>query len=176
MAYLAKEPGSPPARASFGPAAPHRARRRTATRNRQEGGPGGDSRVGPSRSWRCVKAWMTNLRTIHGSGNSRERPLTAPLRRSAPIPASATRAKRSIMSDITAPMPGIPHSFAQSPVLILQEMRREGPVGAFEAWRARRHYRRELRRLLAVGPHMIADIGLTLDEAQNEMVRPFWRP
>jgi uncharacterized protein YjiS (DUF1127 family) len=80
------------------------------------------------------------------------------------------------MSDITASMPDVPHSFAPGPAFIFQEMRREGPVRVFELWRARRHYRTELRRLLTVGPHMIADIGLTLDEAQSEMVRPFWRP
>jgi uncharacterized protein YjiS (DUF1127 family) len=120
-------------------------------------------------------ARTTNLRTIHGSSNSRERLLTVHLRRSAPIPASATQARRSTMSEITAPMPDVAHSFAHSPVFIFQEMRREGPVRVFEVWRARRRYRKELRRLLTVGPHMIADIGLTLDEAQNEMVRPFWR-
>ena len=45
----------------------------------------------------------------------------------------------------------------------------------FSAWRARRHYRRELRRLLAVGPYMIADIGLTLQQTREEMIRPFWQ-
>jgi len=45
-----------------------------------------------------------------------------------------------------------------------------------KAWRARRHYRRELGRLLRVGRHMISDIGLTLAEAQAETDRPFWRP
>jgi len=42
-------------------------------------------------------------------------------------------------------------------------------------WLARWHYRRELRRLLRAGPHMIADIGLALDEAHAEMAKPFWR-
>ena len=43
-------------------------------------------------------------------------------------------------------------------------------------WRARRHYRQDLRRLLLIGPHMIADIGLTLEEAQREAAKPFWSP
>jgi uncharacterized protein YjiS (DUF1127 family) len=80
------------------------------------------------------------------------------------------------MSDITTPTPNVSHTLIHSPMSIFREMRREGPAAVFEEWLARRHYRKELRRLLTVGPHMIADIGLTLDEAQNEMVRPFWRP
>jgi uncharacterized protein YjiS (DUF1127 family) len=56
-----------------------------------------------------------------------------------------------------------------------QEKRRQWPLEIFSVWRARWHYRRELRRLLAVGPHMIADIGLTLEQTREEMVRPFWQ-
>ena len=56
-----------------------------------------------------------------------------------------------------------------------QEKRRQWPLEIFSAWRSRRHYRRELRRLLAVGPHMIADIGLTLQQTREEMIRPFWQ-
>lgn len=58
---------------------------------------------------------------------------------------------------------------------VLQEMRQRGPSGLFKVWRARQHDRRELRRLLRVGRHMISDIGLTLAEALAEMNRPFWR-
>jgi uncharacterized protein YjiS (DUF1127 family) len=57
----------------------------------------------------------------------------------------------------------------------LQEIRHQGPTTVLSVWRARRHYRRELRRLLDVGPYMIADIGLTLDQARDEMTQPFWR-
>lgn len=46
---------------------------------------------------------------------------------------------------------------------------------ACAAWRKRRGYRRDLQRLLRVGPHMLADIGLTLEEARREIVKPFWR-
>jgi uncharacterized protein YjiS (DUF1127 family) len=55
------------------------------------------------------------------------------------------------------------------------EIRHQGPTTVLSVWRARRHYRRELRRLLDVGPHMIADVGLTLDQARDEMTQPFWR-
>jgi uncharacterized protein YjiS (DUF1127 family) len=59
---------------------------------------------------------------------------------------------------------------------VLQELKQRGPIELVKAWRSRRHYRRELGRLLRVGRHMISDIGLTLPEAQAEMNRPFWRP
>jgi uncharacterized protein YjiS (DUF1127 family) len=52
---------------------------------------------------------------------------------------------------------------------------RQGPAAALGAWSARQHFRSELRRLMALGPHMIADIGLTLDEVSDEAARPFWR-
>jgi uncharacterized protein YjiS (DUF1127 family) len=57
---------------------------------------------------------------------------------------------------------------------ILQELKR-GPIALCRAWRTRRHYRRELGRLLRVGRHMVSDIGLTLAEVQAETDRPFWR-
>jgi len=58
---------------------------------------------------------------------------------------------------------------------ILLDLSREGPFGLFQLWRKRRLYRRELVRLLIVGPYMIGDIGLTLDQALAEADRPFWR-
>ena len=66
------------------------------------------------------------------------------------------------------------NSFAQAIDAIVEDVRREGPMKIFAIWRARRHYRRELARLLIVGPHMIADIGLTADNAREEIARPFW--
>jgi uncharacterized protein YjiS (DUF1127 family) len=50
-----------------------------------------------------------------------------------------------------------------------------GLAAAWAAWRTRRRFRRDLRRLLQVGPHMVADIGLTPEEAQRESAKPFWR-
>jgi uncharacterized protein YjiS (DUF1127 family) len=52
---------------------------------------------------------------------------------------------------------------------------RQGPAAALSAWRAHHHFRSELRRLAALGPHMIADIGLTPDQVSDEVARPFWR-
>ena len=57
---------------------------------------------------------------------------------------------------------------------VLHEVRNE-PAGVLKEWRERKLFRREVSRLLSVAPHMIDDIGLTLDEASEEMARPFWR-
>lgn len=43
-------------------------------------------------------------------------------------------------------------------------------------WKRRLHYRNELKRLMRVGPHMIKDVGLTLEEAYHETNKPFWTP
>lgn len=43
-------------------------------------------------------------------------------------------------------------------------------------WDRRRRFRSDLKRLLAVGPHMIADVGLTLDATRREIAKPLWRP
>ena len=43
-------------------------------------------------------------------------------------------------------------------------------------WGHRLRYRNELKRLLRVGPHMIKDVGLALEEAHREIEKPFWTP
>jgi len=57
---------------------------------------------------------------------------------------------------------------------ILKDLGRHGLVGLFGLWCERRRYRRELKRLFVVGPYMINDVGLTMDQARSEMDRPFW--
>lgn len=59
---------------------------------------------------------------------------------------------------------------------LFQEVRHDGFSRIPGIWRQRRDYRRELRRLLRVGPHMIADIGLTVEEARDEVTKPLWVP
>jgi uncharacterized protein YjiS (DUF1127 family) len=44
------------------------------------------------------------------------------------------------------------------------------------AWRRRYRYRRELRRLISSGAHLIEDIGLSRAHAEREVAKPFWRP
>jgi len=65
---------------------------------------------------------------------------------------------------------------------INRAIRTVGTAGIGTAWATirvcleRYRYRHELRRLLRVGPHMIADIGLSRGQARNEADKPFWRP
>lgn len=42
-------------------------------------------------------------------------------------------------------------------------------------WREQHLYRRDLARLSKEVPHMIDDIGLTMDEVESELAKPFWR-
>lgn len=42
------------------------------------------------------------------------------------------------------------------------------------AWRTRIGYRRELRRILETGPHLVADMGIGIDEALHEIAKPFY--
>ncbi|QIG51759.1 hypothetical protein G5V57_31045 [Nordella sp. HKS 07] len=43
------------------------------------------------------------------------------------------------------------------------------------AWIARRRYRRDLGRQIELGDYLVKDIGLSLEEALNEIKKPFWR-
>jgi len=63
------------------------------------------------------------------------------------------------------------------PVGLVSGRRRlvSGLGARWAAWRTRRRFRRDLKRLLQVGPHMVADIGLTHEEAQRESAKPCWR-
>lgn len=45
-----------------------------------------------------------------------------------------------------------------------------------DAWRRRHRYRRELKRLLRSGPHLVEDIGLSRQHADREVAKSFWRP
>ena len=42
-------------------------------------------------------------------------------------------------------------------------------------WLDRRHHRCGLARLLRIGPHMIDDVGLTLEQVRQEIAKPFWQ-
>lgn len=43
-------------------------------------------------------------------------------------------------------------------------------------WIARHRYRRDLSRQIEIGDHLVNDIGLSLEEALNEIKKPFWKP
>jgi uncharacterized protein YjiS (DUF1127 family) len=54
----------------------------------------------------------------------------------------------------------------------------DGPLTAgtiTEIWRKRTRYRRHLARLMATGSGLVEDIGLTLEQAEQEIKKPFWR-
>lgn len=40
---------------------------------------------------------------------------------------------------------------------------------------ARRAFRRDLARQIEASPHLIRDIGMTIEEALAEISKPFWR-
>jgi uncharacterized protein YjiS (DUF1127 family) len=42
-------------------------------------------------------------------------------------------------------------------------------------WRRRHRYRHELRELLLMDPKLIADLGMSLEEAKLEAEAPFWK-
>lgn len=56
----------------------------------------------------------------------------------------------------------------------VHDLQQRGLAGTFKIWRERIRYRRDLRRIALAAPHMIDDIGLTLDQALAEADRPFW--
>ena len=60
------------------------------------------------------------------------------------------------------------------PARRLQRPRRADFKGPWTEWRRRRRYREDLDRLLRTGPHLIADIGLTVEAARREIAKPFW--
>ncbi len=47
-------------------------------------------------------------------------------------------------------------------------------LALLSVWRSRAEYRKELRRLRAVGTHMIDDLGLDQRDAETEAKKPFW--
>lgn len=47
-------------------------------------------------------------------------------------------------------------------------------ISGYHQLQKRIRFRANLRRLLKVGPYMIEDIGLNLDEVLHELSKPFW--
>lgn len=43
------------------------------------------------------------------------------------------------------------------------------------AWIVRHRYRRDLARQIELSNHLVKDIGLTLEQALNEIRKPFWK-
>jgi uncharacterized protein YjiS (DUF1127 family) len=53
--------------------------------------------------------------------------------------------------------------------------RRPGLFGLFAVWRERATFREELALKARDMPHLIGDIGLTMDEVREELAKPLWR-
>jgi uncharacterized protein YjiS (DUF1127 family) len=49
------------------------------------------------------------------------------------------------------------------------------PGSLIDSWRKRIRLRRHLARLLVTDPGLIEDIGFSLEEAERELRKPFWR-
>ncbi len=51
---------------------------------------------------------------------------------------------------------------------------RRGPLALLILWWERGRSRHQLR-LLLTDPHVLADLGLTREQADQESIKPFWR-
>lgn len=48
-------------------------------------------------------------------------------------------------------------------------------MNTLKVWRARRDFRRDLADRIALGSHLIRDMGLTVEQALREAGKPFWK-
>jgi uncharacterized protein YjiS (DUF1127 family) len=56
--------------------------------------------------------------------------------------------------------------------------RRHGPAALLDiinVWEERKRFRWELEEMAKTAPHLIADIGLTKEELEAEVAKPFWK-
>lgn len=65
------------------------------------------------------------------------------------------------------------HKFSDAVAGDLARLDDRGAVGLLNLWQRRIRTR---RALAAMDPRLLADIGLTPDEARHEVCRPFWEP
>ena len=49
------------------------------------------------------------------------------------------------------------------------------PGNLISAWRERSYFRWDLARLAKDSPELIDDIGLTMEQVEAEIAKPFWR-
>ena len=68
------------------------------------------------------------------------------------------------------------HTLGCVVVHLIREVRRIGLRRTLEVWHQRGEFRRDIRRLLQAGPHLIDDIGLSEEEARAEIGTPVWLP
>ncbi len=63
----------------------------------------------------------------------------------------------------------------QTSVRPMPRRERASPRGLVETWRVRIRFRWSLGQMSEANPHLIDDIGLTKQEAEEEIAKPFWR-
>jgi len=59
-----------------------------------------------------------------------------------------------------------------------QAPRRDSPATLLDiitVWEERRRFRWELEEMAKTNPHLITDIGLTKEELEAEVAKPFWK-
>lgn len=81
------------------------------------------------------------------------------------------------MNDASTCAPG-PRRPALPAALVELVARGGSPAGLRDlpaVWVERSRFRRALARLLKRTPHLIDDIGLTREQAEAEVAKPFWR-
>ncbi|CDX36920.1 hypothetical protein MPLA_1870024 [Mesorhizobium sp. ORS 3359] len=70
----------------------------------------------------------------------------------------------AVRLDLSEPLPDA-HAAEQRP----------GLFGLLSAWGERARFREELATKARDTPHLIGDIGLTMDQVRDELAKPLWR-
>ncbi len=65
---------------------------------------------------------------------------------------------------------------AVSQGLVKTYRNKEGKMhGTIGTWIARHRFRRDLKRQIELGNYLVEDIGLTREQALDEIKKPFWQ-
>ncbi|AZO11358.1 MULTISPECIES: DUF1127 domain-containing protein [unclassified Mesorhizobium] len=80
----------------------------------------------------------------------------------------------------TCTLASAPHQAARTGTPAARPSRRRNTLAALRSiiasWRARAYFRRDLKRMSETNPHLIDDIGLTREQAEEEIAKlPFWQ-
>jgi len=72
-----------------------------------------------------------------------------------------------------------PAVWLEGPAAPRPKSRRDGSLAALfdliSAWEERARFRWDLDQMAKANPHLIGDIGLTRQQAEAEIAKPFWR-
>ncbi len=79
-----------------------------------------------------------------------------------------------MMNMTAAHIPRIQKNQSYSTIRSLQKVSFIELVPLVSEWKRRVFYRKELRRLLETGRHLVVDTGIGIDEALYEISKPFY--